>query len=325
MRIKSLVAICAMACFAILAGSVAAQGPSITSVPEGEKVEAHGYIYHRSEERLLIKTLEGAWYNVDLLPETSIKTNTKGIGIRGGDRYAAGYLLRGLRIEVEGRGTAGGAIGAKDIRFNEVDLRTAQSLETRLDPLEATVASNTSRIGANEANDQRQQGQIEENTALTSKAQSSADNAMTAAEKAQVTADRANNRINGLDEYEPIKTIFVPFATAKYTLGPEAKKIIDEAAAWVKTQNTKGWMVEVVGFADSTGKTEANKILSVKRTSSVLGYLVSTYNLPLTKIVQPFGAGVDDPRATNDTAEGRAQNRRVEIRLLLNKGIAGTN
>ena len=325
MRIKSLVAICAMACFAIFAGAVSGQGPTITSVADGEKAEIHGYIYHRTEERLLVKSLEGSWYYVDLMPETSIKTNTKGIGIRGGDRYAISYLLRGLRIEVEGRGGAGGAIAAKDIRFNEVDLRTAQSLETRLDPLEATVASNTSRIGANEANDQRQQGQIEENTALTNKAQSSADNAMTAAEKAQVTADRANNRINGLDEYEPIKTIFVPFATAKYTLGPEAKKIIDEAAAWVKTQNTKGWMVEVVGFADSTGKTEANKILSVKRTSSVLGYLVSTYNLPLTKIVQPFGAGVDDPRATNDTAEGRAQNRRVEIRLLLNKGIAGTN
>ena len=323
MRIKSLVATCVMACFAILAGTVSAQGPSITSVPEGQKVEAHGYIYHRSEERLLVKTLEGTWYNVDLLPSTSIKTNTKGIGIRGGDKYAVSYLLRGLRLEIEGRGNATGAINAEDIRFNEVDLRTAQSLETRLDPLEATVASNTNRIGANEANAQRQQGQIEENAALTNKAQSTADSSMTAAEKAQVTADRANNRINGLDEYDPIKTIYVPFATGKFALSAEAKKIIDEAAAWVKTQNTKGWMVEVVGYADSTGKTEANKTLSEKRTSSVLGYLVSTYNLPLTKIVQPFGAGVDDPRATNDTAEGRAQNRRVEIRLLLNKGIAG--
>lgn len=325
MRIKSLVATCVMACFALLAGNAVAQGPNVTAVPAGQKIEAHGYIYHRSEERLLLKSLEGVWYNVDLVPSTSVKSNTKGIGIRGGDKYSASYLLRGLRIEVEGAGNASGAIEARKIRFNEVDLRTAQSLETRMDPLEQTVASNTSRIGANEANDQRQQGQIEENTALANKAQASADNAMTAAEKAQVTADRANNRINGLDEYDPIKTIVVPFATGSAAIGPKGKQIIDEAAAWVKTQNTKGWMVEVVGFADSTGHTAANKTLSDKRANAVIGYLVSKYSMPLTKLVQPFGAGIDNPVATNDTAEGRAQNRRVEIRLLLNKGIAGTN
>ena len=126
-----------------------------------------------------------------------------------------------------------------------------------------------------------------------------------------------------MDEYEPIKTIFVPFATAKFNLSPEAKKIIDDAAAWVKTQDTNGWVVEVVGFADSTGNSEANDILSEKRADTVIGYLVNQYKLPLTKLIQPFGAGINSPVASNDTAEGRTQNRRVEIRLLLNKGIAG--
>jgi outer membrane protein OmpA-like peptidoglycan-associated protein len=78
-----------------------------------------------------------------------------------------------------------------------------------------------------------------------------------------------------------------------------------------------------VGFADSTGKTAANKRLSERRTNSVIGYLVSKYDMPLHRLVQPFGAGVDDPAATNDTAEGRASNRRVEIKLLVNRGIAG--
>lgn len=321
MSIKRFKAICFIACFAILSGLAAAQ-VNMTNVPEGQKAKILGYIVQRSEEKVVVKTLEGAYYDVEMSSATSVKSNTKGL-FRGGTNYGASYLLRGLRVEVEGRGSSTGALNADTVRFNEVDLRAAQALESRMDPLEQTVASNTGRITANEANDAKQQGQIEENTALANKAQASADNAMSAAEKAQLTADRANNRINGLDEYEPIKTIVVPFATGKYSLGPSGKKIIDDAAAWVKTQNTKGWMVEVVGFADSTGKTAANKTLSERRANTVIGYLVSQYNLPLTKLVQPFGAGVDKPVASNDTEEGRAQNRRVEIRLLLNKGIAG--
>jgi len=82
-------------------------------------------------------------------------------------------------------------------------------------------------------------------------------------------------------------------------------------------------MVSVVGFVDSTGNTAANKTLSEKRANAVIGYMISNHNLPVTRLVQPFGAGVDKPVATNETAEGRAQNRRVEIHLLVNKGIAG--
>lgn len=323
MRINRYLATCLIACFAILVGTAAAQ-TNVTSVPDGQKTKVRGYINQRSEEKLLMTNLEGAKYWVLLSPSTSVKSNTKGV-FRGGTNYEVQHLLRGLRVEVEGRGTSEGAIAATSVRFNETDLRTAQSLESRMDPLEQTVASNTGRIGANEENDKRQAGQIEENTALANRAQGTADSAVTAAEKAQLTADRANNRINGLGEYEPIKVINVPFATGKYALDAKGKQIIDEAAAWVKTQERTGWMVEVVGFADSTGKSEPNRVLSERRANAVIGYLVSQYNLPLTKLVQPFGAGIDDPVATNDTAEGRALNRRVEIRLLKNKGIAGTN
>ena len=82
-------------------------------------------------------------------------------------------------------------------------------------------------------------------------------------------------------------------------------------------------MVSVVGYADSTGNTAKNKALSERRANAVIGYLVSKHGLPITKLVQPFGAGVDDPAATNETAAGRTQNRRVEINLIKNRGIGG--
>ena len=279
------------------------------SVPEGTRVNVMGMITARNPDQFTMISLDAKdKYTVNLTPSTSVKSNSKGV-FRSGKHYEASYLLRGLRIEVEGRGNSAGEIMAEDIRFNETDLRSAQMLEVRMDPVEQQVNSNTERISASEENQKRMAGQIAENTAL--------------AQQAQAAADRANNRINGLDEFENIKTIVVPFATGKATIGPQGRKIIDDAAAWVKTQNTKGWMVAVVGFADSTGNTAANKILSEKRSNAVIAYLVSKYNLPLTRLVQPFGAGADKPVATNETAEGRAANRRVEIRLLLNKGIAG--
>lgn len=304
----------AMLCFAAVTQTSAQATAKL--VPAGQELEVLGMINTRTADSFTMTTLDGVdRYTVMLTPSTSVKSNTKGV-FRGGKEYGVSYLLRGLRIEVKGTGNAAGELVAKSIRFNETDLRTAQSLESRMDPVEQQTASNTGRISAAEENQKKMAGQIAENEALANKAQGTADEALTA-------ANRANNRINGLDEFEPIKTIVVPFAVGRYTLGPLGKKTIDEAAAWVKTQNTKGWMVAVVGFADSTGNTAANKTLSERRANSVIGYLITTHGLPLTRLVQPFGAGVDQPVATNKTAEGRAQNRRVEIRLMVNKGIAG--
>ena len=282
----------------------------------GERAKVLGLINSRTAETFVMTSLDGSSrYNVVLTSDTSVRSNSRGV-FRGGTNYGATYLLRGLRVEVEGTGNSNGELVARSVRFNEQDLRTAQSLESRIDPVEQQANSNTGRLTAAEENAKRMAGQIEENTALAGKAQGTADEAL-------ASATRANTRINGLDEYDPIKTIVVPFATGRFTLGPQGRGVIDEAAAWVKTQNTKGWMVSVVGFADSTGKTAANKTLSERRAKTVIDYMVSKHNLPLTRLIQPFGAGVDRPAATNETAEGRAQNRRVEIHLLVNKGIAG--
>lgn len=106
-------------------------------------------------------------------------------------------------------------------RFDEQDLRSAQALQATLDTVEEQA---NVRIAASEENAKRLAGQIEENTALANKAQGTAD-------EAKVSADLANTRINGLDEFDPVKTVTVLFATGSPTLGPKGKAVIDEAAA----------------------------------------------------------------------------------------------
>jgi len=210
---------------------------------------------------------------------------------------------------------------ADKIRFDEQDLRTAQALKATLDPAEAEL---NEKLKQQQAEQERLAGQIDENRALTQQAQASADAAAEAAKKAQNTADYANNRINGLDDFDSIKTITVLFATGSATLGPKAKAEIDNAAAWVKTQDTKGWVMAVIGYADTTGNSQRNIDLSERRANAVIYYIVNKYKMPLNRLIQPFGYGQLEPVAENKTAAGRAKNRRVEIRLMVNKGIAGT-
>ena len=292
--------------FVFLLTSVGAMAQVQThKVPEGESMKLLGIVSKRNADTFTMRDINKVETVVALTPSTDVKTNKKGV-FRGGKEYGVSYILRGLRVQVQGVGNADGQLVAKQVTFDEDDLRTAQALEQT----DEMARENQARITAEEENARKLAGQIAENQIL--------------AGEAKKAADLANNRINGLDDYDPVKTITVLFATGSSVLGPKGRAEIDREAAWVKTQNTKGWVVAVVGFADTTGNTAANRTLSERRANAVIGYLVTKHNLPLQRLVQPFGYGDSKPAAENTTAEGRAKNRRVEIRLLVNKGIAGT-
>ena len=292
--------------FVFLLTSAGAMAQNQTQkVPEGESMKLLGIVSKRNADTFTMRDINKVETVVALTPSTDVKTNKKGV-FRGGKEYGVSYILRGLRVQVQGVGNADGQLVAKQVTFDEDDLRTAQALEQT----DEMARENQARITAEEENARKLAGQIAENQIL--------------AGEAKKAADLANNRINGLDDYDPVKTITVLFATGSSVLGPKGRAEIDREAAWVKTQNTKGWVVAVVGFADTSGNTAANRTLSERRANAVIGYLVTKHNLPLQRLVQPFGYGDSKPAAENTSAEGRAKNRRVEIRLLVNKGIAGT-
>ena len=246
--------------------------------------------------------------------------------------YAVTYIMRGLRLQAQGKGDADGNLVADWVRFDEQDLRSAQALEQTNELAEENkrrieAAEQAAREAAEEA--RRMAGQIAENTALANDARARADAAQAQADAAFKSAAMANNRINGLDDYDTIKSVPVLFKLNSSVIDPTAKATIDEVATWAveqrKAGNGNGWMYQVVGFADTTGKTARNRALSEKRATAVIRYLVTTYNMDLRRLIQPFGYGEEGKQAAdNKTAEGRAKNRRVEIIILQNKGIANT-
>jgi outer membrane protein OmpA-like peptidoglycan-associated protein len=111
----------------------------------------------------------------------------------------------------------------------------------------------------------------------------------------------------------------VNFKTGSAVLSPDAKTKLDDIAS--KAMNAKGYVLEVSGYTDSRGSVNLNRALSQRRADAVIRYLIESHNIPLRRIVTPFGYGEMNPVAENNTREGREQNRRVEIKLLVNKGL----
>jgi len=229
-------------------------------------------------------------YQVLITDNTSIKT--KGGFLRGGKKYPVTDILRGLIVEVEGRGDTRGQLVADKIRFNESDMRAAITSDTRVTPVEE--------------NQQRIAGQMDELYAVAAEA------------RKEVTA--VSERVSALDDYDVQESVAVNFRVNSAVLSPEAKQQLDALAA--KTSTARGFMIEVAGHTDSTGSEAKNFRLSRERAESVIQYLAVNHKIPLRRFVTPMGYGKTEAVADNTTAAGRAQNRRVEVKMILNRGLS---
>jgi outer membrane protein OmpA-like peptidoglycan-associated protein len=329
---KSIAVLVALAFVITLMTAVGISAQSATNVhpvqvPQGQKQKVQGVVSIRSGDTFKVRDPAGNETTVLLTPNTDVTSHNR--GLKGKKDYPVTYIMRGLRLQAQGKGDADGNLVADWVRFDEQDLRSAQALE-QTDEL---AKENEARITAAEQaakeaaeNARKMAAQIEENTALANDARARADAAQAQADAAFKAAALANNRINGLDDYETIRMIPVLFKVNSSIIDATAKQTIDEAAAWAKGEkakgNTNGWLVQVVGFADTTGNTAKNRALSEQRAKAVIQYLVGVHGMDLRRLVQPFGFGESKPVADNKTAAGRAKNRRVEILILQNKGIA---
>jgi outer membrane protein OmpA-like peptidoglycan-associated protein len=287
------------------------------TVTSGQKLKLKGVVTRRDSDTFTVRDMNGVDTVVRLSDRTSVKT--KGGFLRGGSNYAQTSILRGLNVEVEGRGNGSGELDAEKIRFNEADMRVARAVESRAAPLEERASDTENKLSQVEANAQRLSGQLEELQAVSNAARGGAKAAQQTADAAVAGVNATNERISALDDYAPQQTAAVNFKTGSAVLSPESKTTLDDIAS--KALNAKGYVLEVSGFADSRGSVNLNRALSQRRADAVIRYLVENHNIPLRRIVTPYGYGEMNPVAENETKEGRAQNRRVEIKLLVNKGL----
>jgi outer membrane protein OmpA-like peptidoglycan-associated protein len=282
----------------------------VRTLTSGQKYKIKGVVVAKDDTSFVVRDGTGVDTKVAIAPNTSIKT--KGGIFGGGDKIASSQIVRGLSLEVEGRGDGNGMLSADKVRFGKDDFRVAQSIDSRVSPAE-------NRLTQTEENQQRLSGQIDELVAVSNAARGGAKAAQETADAAIAGVNATNQRISSLDDYVVQSATNVNFRVNSAVLSPDAKAQLDQVAQ--AAMQLKGFTIEITGFASADGSTAKNKALSQKRAQAVIDYLVETHNIPLRRIGTSYGFGELQAVADNATREGREQNRRVEVKLLVSRGL----
>lgn len=230
-------------------------------------------------------------------------------------------LIPGLKIRVEGSPDSLGQFRAQTITVDGDDLEASQMIEAGLHPTAEQVATNVVAIENNKKGIATNQQHIATNgqnitankQAITAHSQKIEQNIKDIQEN--------TDRFERLDDYGVKGEATVKFKVASSTLSKEDKEQLKKLAE--AATGLKGYIVEVKGFADSTGRAAMNEKLSEDRAKAVVGYLMRECNVPVWRIVAPGAMGEFQPAASNESASGREENRRVEVKILVNKGVAG--
>ncbi len=293
------------------------QNPAIASqntrsISNGQREKLKGVITRRDVDTFIIRDDKtDAEYVVRLADNTRV-TERKSNPFRRARNYGLTSVLRGLNVEVEGRGDAAGQLVADRIRVSDGDVKVARSIDANVRPVE-------SRVGQVEQNAERLSGQLDELAAVSNAARGGAKAAQDTADAAIAGVNATNDRISALDDYVTQETASVNFRTGSTVLSPEARASLDQIAQ--KYFSAKNFVIEITGYADATGSVERNRALSQRRADAVVRYLAEQHRIPLRRMVTPFGYGESQPIADDTTTDGRAQNRRVEVKVLVNRGL----
>jgi outer membrane protein OmpA-like peptidoglycan-associated protein len=280
-------------------------------------MKVKGMIVKHDQSNIIVRDQSGSDLNV-IVGSAKIEEK-KSNPFRGSKKYAGTQLVRGLYVEVEGHGDSSGALVAEKIKLADDDLRVAQAVESTVVPVEGRLGEAEDRVTKTEQNAQRLSGQLEELSQVANLAKGGAAAAQETADVAVDGVNRTNDRISSLDDFEVKKSETVNFKVGSAVLSPDAKTMLDDIATQAKAE--KGFVIEVRGFASSDGSENSNRVLSQRRAEAVMRYLAENHDIPLRRIILPFGYGEAMPVADNTSRDGRKQNRRCEVSILVSKGL----
>ena len=287
----------------------------------GEKVKVQGMITGRTGESMTIKTTDGSAVTVVLNDDTKVQ-QPKGLGLRK-KQMSATVLVPGLKISVDGVGDAQSHVVAKTINFSSDDLEMAEMIGAGLTPTKQAVATNQQNIAANKEATQTNAQNIAANQVQTAANKQQIANNQEQIDANQQEIQATTKRFSELSEYDTKGDAVVNFAVGSSVISASDKATLKQLAQ--SATGLTGYIIQVKGFADSSGNAAMNQNLSMERAQEVIAFLLQDCNVPVRHILAPGAMGTADPTAPNETASGRAENRRVEVKVLVNKGLSAGN
>jgi len=288
-------AIAATMGFALLITTVAAQS-----------VKVEGLIKARDGDTIILQT-SGSPKLVVLLTDSTKVGQVQGMLKARRKEMSMAALIPGLPVKVEGSYNNQNQLVASSVSFKGNDLEQAQAIDAGMHETKVQGQKNAEELEKQNAELKAQNAALQEHQQQI------------AANKAAI--DAAVARFGQLDDYYIFDEVTVYFDNGKVKVDPKYNPQLLALAEKAKTIN--GYMIEVKGYASSVGSVAVNQQLSEDRADEVTNILIQQGHIPLTRMLAPGAMGESHQVGNDKTAEGQAQNRRVVVRVLQNKAIAG--
>jgi OOP family OmpA-OmpF porin len=282
--------------------------------------DVKGMIISRAGDTLVVKSAQGN-VTVVLTDSTTTKDDR---GLFGLDKQHMSdvVLIPGLKVDIDGTSDNQGRVVATTITVDGDDLETAEMIQSGLHPTAEQVAANVQTLEAH----QEQLGAHSEQLAAH-KESIAANQQNISANKQQIQENMADieehtDRFTALSEYDVKGEATVKFDSGSTKISAQDQEELKNLAQ--TATGLHGYIIEVTGYADAQGSAAMNTKLSENRAKAVITFLMQQGNVPVRYIVAPGAMGEYGSAAPNETKAGRAENRRVVVKVLVNKGIAGS-
>lgn len=272
------------------------------------QTKIQGAIDGRSGPTMSLKTVDSPPDTTVVLTDSTDVGEIEGLFHGRTKQMPMTALIPGLAVQVSGSYNGQNQLVADSVKFKGSDLKAAMDAQAGRQPTDQAVAGNTAQIQQTQAALAEQQAQL------------TAEEQKIAANKAAIAAD--NKRFGELGDYNILGETTVYFGNGRTNVEPQYQAQLVQLAQ--KAKGINAYILQVQGYASAVGSAALNQRLSSERANAVTAILEQQGGIPLTNMLAPGAMGTSSQVDSDATAEGQAENRRVVVRILQNKGIAGS-
>ena len=295
--------------------------PPAQSMATGQNATIEGLVTGRNGSQMWVKTGDSPRLTV-LLSDNTKATETGGFLGMGRKDYAVTELIPGLSVKVHGSFNSDHQLMANRVTFSRSSYRTASAIDAGLNPVNEQLGQQADQLASNKRDISNAQDQLAKNSQdIDETKQGLAANTAATSSNTQGIG-KANQRFTTLDQYETKDTMTINFANGRATVNKKDKDALTDFVQ--SAANTPGYMIEVQGYASKVGSPELNQRLSAERADAVLAIIQQSGSVPMTRILAPAAMGTSNPVDDGHTRSAQAQNRRVVVTIVVNKGISGS-